>query len=60
MDRYERIKANTALTEDAAVAQSLAFVYFNPENIFKRLNYRSATPQQPQTDEETATDRGEF
>jgi hypothetical protein len=46
---YEKIKAMRSFREDHVQSQSLAAVHFNPENIFKRMNFRPA-----ETDEEPA------
>jgi hypothetical protein len=37
---YEKIKAGRLLREDYAQGQSLTAVYFSPENILKRMNFR--------------------
>jgi hypothetical protein len=48
-EAYDRIKAIRLYREDHIQSQSLAAVHFNPENILKRMNFRSA-----ETDEEPA------
>lgn len=39
-DEYGRLKAMSAVEDEARNAQSLGVVYFNPENIMKRMNFR--------------------
>jgi hypothetical protein len=39
-DEYESIKVMQSYREEAVQSQSLAVVYFNPENILKRTNFR--------------------
>jgi hypothetical protein len=42
LEEYEKIRARTFFREDQIQSQSLAPVYFNPENILKRMNFRWA------------------
>ena len=49
---YERVKAIDTFTEDFVESQSLAFVQFNPENIFKRMNFRLAEEEKQSITEE--------
>ena len=46
---YQRVKAMRLYKEDFVQAQSLAPVYFDPENILKRMKFRLVTQ-----DDETA------
>ena len=39
---YEKMKVTLLFREEYIQSQSLAAVHFNPENILKRMNYRSA------------------
>jgi hypothetical protein len=43
---YDRIKAVTAIKEESRDAQSLAAVFYNPENIVKRMNFSVTKEQQ--------------
>jgi hypothetical protein len=45
---YEKIKAMRLSTEDYIQSQSLAAVYFNPENILKRMKFRSVEQSKDQ------------
>jgi hypothetical protein len=40
---YDQAKARRLYTEDTAQSQSMSAVYFNPENILKRLNFKLAS-----------------
>jgi hypothetical protein len=40
LQEYEKIKAVRLQREDYSQSESLAAVYFNPENILKRMNFR--------------------
>jgi len=42
LEEYEKIKAMQIQREDYTQSESLAAVYFNPENILKRMNFRPA------------------
>lgn len=41
-DEYEKIKPTQLFTEEHIRAESLAAVHFNPENILKRMKFKSA------------------
>jgi hypothetical protein len=49
-DEYEKIKAPQAYKESYVQSQNLAAVYFNPENILKRMNFRWAEQDKKTTD----------
>jgi hypothetical protein len=38
---YEKVRAAQAYREDHLQNQNLAVIHFNPENIVKRMNFRS-------------------
>ena len=38
---YEKVRAAQAYREDHVANQNLAVIHFNPENIVKRMNFRS-------------------
>jgi len=42
LEEYEKTKAMQIQREDYTQSESLAAVYFNPENILKRMNFRPA------------------
>jgi hypothetical protein len=42
LQEYEKTKAMQIQREDYTQSESLAAVYFNPENILKRMNFRPA------------------
>jgi hypothetical protein len=45
---YEQTKQRTAFMEDYRLSQSMALEHFMPENIFKRLNFKSTyEPNKP-------------
>jgi len=47
-EEYQKIKAMQLYREDEIQAQGLAVIHFNPENILKRMNFRSArAPKEP-------------
>ncbi|MHC4559022.1 MAG: hypothetical protein ACYS80_17160 [Planctomycetota bacterium] len=50
---YERIKSMRLYREDHVQSQSLAVVHFNPENIFKRMNFRPAEADEEPADTTT-------
>jgi hypothetical protein len=43
---YEKMKVTLLFREEYIQSQSLAAVHFNPENILKRMNYRSARAEE--------------
>ncbi len=58
---YERLKAQTALKEDFAQSQVMAAVFFNPENIAKRMNFRWTQKEiMPFAPETTLPPEGDF
>jgi len=58
---YEHVKAQTALREDLAQSQVMAAVFFNPENIAKRMNFRWTKKEIiPVAPEDTLPPEGDF
>jgi len=58
---YERLKAETALREDFSQSQVMAAVFFNPENIVRRMNFRWAKKEvMPVAPEATLPPEGDF
>jgi hypothetical protein len=58
---YERLKAQAALREDFAQSQVMAAVFFNPENIAKRMNFRWTKKEaMPVAPEDTLPPEGDF
>lgn len=49
-DEYEKIKPKQLFTEEHIRAESLAAVHFNPENILKRMKFRSAGEEKKPAD----------
>jgi len=49
---YEKIKARHLLTEEYIQSESLAPVYFNPENILKRMRFRLAQIEESEESKE--------
>jgi hypothetical protein len=48
--QYERMKGMLIQREDYVQTQSLAVVHFNPANILKRMNFRTAKPAEEKTE----------
>ena len=53
---YDKIKARRLFTEDTVQSQSLAAVYFNPENILMRMNIKLVEAEEES--EETSSPEG--
>ena len=61
MSEYEKLKPQTAFSEDLAQSQVMAAVLFNPENIAKRMNFRWAKKEiMPVAPEDTLPPEGDF
>ncbi|UCG56062.1 MAG: hypothetical protein JSU70_14460 [Phycisphaerales bacterium] len=54
-EQYEKLKAVRLYREDQVQSQSLALVHFNPENIVKRMNLRSASESEKPADANATT-----
>jgi hypothetical protein len=52
-DQYDRIKAVTDYKEDFIESQSLAPVYFNPDNILKRMKFKLVEKEKAPVDANT-------
>jgi hypothetical protein len=46
LEEYEKIKAMRIQREDYVQSESMVAVYFNPENILKRMNFKSAKTEE--------------
>jgi hypothetical protein len=53
---YEKMKATRLFREDYIQSQSLAVIHFNPENILKRMNFKSAGSEEETADANTPTE----
>ncbi|MHC4642228.1 MAG: hypothetical protein ACYS32_11330 [Planctomycetota bacterium] len=56
---YEQVKPIQVFKEEHIQFQSLAIVHFNPENILKRVNFRSVREGKQATDANTPAEPGE-
>jgi len=59
LQEYEKIKAMRLQREDYSQSESLAAVYFNPENILKRMNFRLVKAGEEPADANTPARPGE-
>jgi len=59
LQEYEKIKAVRLQREDYSQSESLAAVYFNPENILKRMNFRLVKTGEEPADANTPARPGE-
>ena len=50
---FDRMKATRLFREDYIQSQSLAVIHFNPENILKRMNFKSASSEEETADANT-------
>ena len=55
-ENYEQTKATRLFREDYIQSQSLAAVHFNPDNILKRMNFRSVTSEEQTADANTPSE----
>jgi hypothetical protein len=55
-DEYENIKVRQGYREEAVQSQSLAAVYFNPENILKRMDFRRVKEDEQPPDANAPTE----
>jgi len=56
LQEYEQIKVTRLQREDYVQSETLAAVHFNPENILKRMKFRTAETGEEQSDANTPTE----